>query len=82
MQGECVEREGKGPGMKPAENWHVGLGQDKETDEVYPGRLKKFQEGVEPPKTKEQRSFKMQEILSSIKCHRPIQVRQEDGQGY
>lgn len=26
----------------------MGLGQEKETDEVYPGRLKKIQEGAEP----------------------------------
>lgn len=52
-----MEGEGRGPGIKPAENWHFGNWAGKESDEEYLGRCKKIQEAVEPPKGKEQRNF-------------------------
>lgn len=48
IQGECVEGEGSGPEMTLQKIGILGIGQEKDPDKEYLGRLKKVQEGIEP----------------------------------
>ena len=55
IRGECVEVAWNKTCKKLA---FLGIAQEKECDEEYPGRWKKIKEAVEPQKAKDQKRFK------------------------